>query len=191
MLGLLMSTFSSQAAETQDEPKPRIQWGTQVEIRLKDRLTTRRDEMGETFEAELVDDLYHRRGLIAPAGSRVRGEITHLQEGQRRPEEQRAEMELRLTEIRVDGHWYPIQSQSLMFQTDRNFTGLKIMTPAMAGLALGGLKGGAAGSLIGLGWAVITKDRQIVLRRNTELEFRLKRPGKLRRQVKRHSDCGC
>lgn len=179
-------------AQAYSVPQPEAdhwQWGTQVHIELRDRLTTRRDERGESFDAVLASDLYHRHRLIARAGTRVRGLIVHLQEGQQRPQKIRAEMNLVLNEINIDGQWIPMSTKAVRLQSSRDFTALKVLGPTVAGGALLGLKGAAAGSLLGLGWAVITKDRQIVLRRKTQLQFRVQRPGRLRRMAQKACDC--
>ncbi|MEM9985076.1 MAG: hypothetical protein AAF804_08260 [Bacteroidota bacterium] len=159
--------------------------GTILTIELREKLTTRKTEQGEEFEAILTQDWYQGKRLIAPKDSRVRGKVIHLQEGQERPQAIRAEMELVLTEIKVDRTWHPMETKPVFLHTEKNFTALKVIGPAAAGTFLAGVKGAAAGTLIGVGWALITKDRQIVLRKKTQLQFKVKRAGKLRRQIRR------
>ncbi len=188
-LWLMCLTFGLVMPATAMPDLPDFLQGTVLSIELREKLTTRKTEQGEEFEAVLAEDWYQGKRLVAREGSRIRGKVTHLQEGQRKPQPLRAEMKLTLTEIKVNGTWTPMETKPIFLHTEKNFTALKVVGPAAAGTFLAGAKGAAAGTLIGLGWAMITKDRQIVLRKKTELQFKVRRPGKLRRQIRRTCDC--
>ncbi len=180
---LLLGWIPTQADPNEALPITAGPW-TDIHISMRDKLTTKRSEQGDTFEAELASDLIRRGYLIAPKGTPVKGRVLHLQEGQRKPQEIRAEIELTLTHIEIEDEWVSLETRSLMLQTERNFSGLKVGGATAVGAGIFGFKGAAVGSLIGLGWAVITNDQQIRIRRRAELILRLRRAGKLKRTAR-------
>lgn len=158
---------------------------TSIHLELRDKLHTRKVEHGDSFDARLTRDLYKGDFLIAPEGSKVRGEVLEAQGGRRNPQHKRAELEITLTEIEVDGTWIPLHSNTLKFKTKRNYSALKVGSGMALGAFLGGFKGAAAGGLAGLGWAVLTHDKHIKLKKGTELEFSMRKGGQLKRQAKK------
>jgi len=158
---------------------------TSIHIELRDKLHTRKAEHGDTFEGRLTRDLYKGDFLIAQAGSEVRGVVLESQGGRRNPQQKRAELEISLTEIEVDGTWIPLHSNTLKFKTKRDYSALKVGSGMALGAFLGGFRGAAAGGLAGLGWAVLTRDKHIKLKKGTELEFSMRKGGQLRRQAKK------
>jgi hypothetical protein len=155
-----------------------------IHIELRDKLSTRRVEGDETFDAKLTRDLYKGDFLIAPAGSKLRGRVVDAQGGQRKPQRQRAELEITLTEIEIEGEWVPLHSNTLTFKSKRNYSAVKVGSGIALGALVAGFKGAAIGGLTGVGWAVLTNDKHIKLKKGVELEFSLRQGGRLKRQVK-------
>lgn len=181
LLWLLLLGWAMPAAQAE----PALEWPfTKIHIELRDKLHTRKADWGDTFEARLTRDLYKGDFLIAPAGSRVRGEVIEAVGGRRNPQQNRAELEITLTELEVDGEWLPLHSNTLHFKTKRNHSALKVGSGIALGALIGGFRGAAVGGLAGTGWAVLTHDRHIKLKKGTELEFTLRKGGKLKRQAK-------
>ncbi len=158
---------------------------TSIYLELRDKLHTRKVEHGDSFDARLTRDLYNGDFLIAPAGSKVCGVVLEAQGGRDNPQHKRAELEITLSEIEVDGTWLPLHSNTLKFKTKRNYSVLKVGSGMALGALLGGFKGAAAGGLVGLGWAVLTRDKHIKLKKGTELEFAMRKGGQLKRQAQK------
>lgn len=156
-----------------------------IHVEIRDKVTTRKADTGDEFDARLTHDLYAGKQLIAPAGTYVRGEVIMVQDGQRGPQKQRAELEVVLTEIKIDGEWYPLEVKPLEFKAKRNHSVAKVGAGAAVGALVGGVRGAATGGVLGAGWAVMSRGKHVKLKRGTELTFKLRKVGKLKRSVRR------
>ena len=159
-----------------------------MSIELRDKVTTRKADAGDYFDARLAADLVHRGQIIAKAGTPVRGEVIFTQSGQRKYQKRRAEMTLVLTDMKVNGVWVPLETKELTLKGRHKTGAVKVAGGVALGTWLGGIKGAAKGGLLGLGYAALTPDKHIVLRKGTQLDFRVKKVSQLRREAKRTYD---
>jgi hypothetical protein len=155
-----------------------------IYVELRDKIHTRKAEYGDTFDARLTRDLYKGDFLIAEAGSPVKGTVLEAIGGQRKPQRRRAELEITLTEIEIDDEWVPLESNTLKFKTKRDFSAVKVGSGLALGALIGGFRGAAVGGLAGLGWAVLTSDKHIKLKKGSELEFSLRKGRRLKQREK-------
>ena len=71
--------------------------GTRVRIRLRDALSTRRNERGDDFRAEVVEDVSVGQRVLVPIGTRVHGSISNVKRAGRI--KGRAKMNLRFDSL--------------------------------------------------------------------------------------------
>jgi len=159
-----------------------------LSIELRDKVTTRKADAGDYFDARLASDLVHRGQIIAKAGTPVRGEVIFTQSGQRKYQKRRAEMTLILTDMKVNGVWVPLETKELTLKGRHKTGAVKVAGGVALGTWLGGLRGAAKGGLLGLGYAALTPDKHIVLRKGTQLDFRVKKVSQLRREARKTYD---
>ena len=159
--------------------------GTQVSIRLIDPIDTGKTPLGATFSGTLASDLKAGNRVVAPRGSTVTGEVTHVVNSGRlkRP----AEHELILSTLRPrGGKTYTLKTDLAAWKgkshTKRN-VGM-IGGGAGAGALIGGLTGGKKGALIGsaigagggTAAAAATGKQEIQLAPETVIDFQLACP---------------
>jgi len=173
--------------------------GTEFRACLLETLSTKINERGDNFTAELVRPIEVDSQIVIPEGARVHGTITYLKRAGRI--KGRAEMNLRFNEIELtDGTVIPIEGtvKSIEERADeevKNEEGTlqgsgskgkdlrKIGTSSGLGALLGALAGGgkgakigaATGAIGGLAGVLFTRGDDVVLFPETELVIRLDR----------------
>ncbi len=180
-------TESSKSAAPKSQPvRPlTVAAGTQISIRLIDPIDTGQTPLGATFSGTLASDLKAGNRVVAPRGSTVTGEVTHVVNSGRlkRP----AELELILSTLRPrGGKTYTLKTDPAAWKgeshTKRN-VGM-IGGGAGAGALIGGLTGGKKGALIGsaigagggTAAAAATGKQEIQLAPETVIDFQLAGP---------------
>ena len=147
--------------------------GTVLEVRLHEYLSTKTNQVGETFETLLEEDLMVGGELLAPARSRVTGRLTHVKKSGK--VEGRAQMGLILHEIFVGDEHYPLQSNSLEYEAtgtkkeDAKKIGIASGVGALIGAITGGKKGAAVGTAVGAGAGA----GAVLLTPGKEVEFKI------------------
>lgn len=146
--------------------------GTELVGALQQTLATDKSKVGDPVTLHTVDAVAIGGGVTIPAGSTIKGEVTHVKGAGRLAGG--AELTLRFTDLVLkDGTSVPITCDPfrLVGKGDSKETALEIGGGAAAGALLGGViggkddiaKGAAAGAVVGTGIAVATKGNQIVL----------------------------
>jgi len=169
-------------------PAPRtgtLAAGTELVSTLQQTLASNKSKVGDPITLLTVDALAIGGGVTIPAGSTVRGEVTHVKGAGRLAGG--AELTLRFSALVLpDGTTVPITCEPLRLvgKGDSKETALEIGAGAAAGAILGGViggkddiaKGAAAGAIVGTGIAVATKGDQIVLPIGQKVIVRLTAP---------------
>ena len=162
--------------------------GTTLVAAFEQTISTEGGEVGTPVRLATSEDVEVGDGFTIPAGSTLRGEVTHTQGGGRIAGA--PELTIRFRELVVDGTGYDITAEPfrIVGKDDATERALEISGGAGAGAVIGAsagggsgaLKGAAAGAVIGTGVAVATKGDQIVLAEGQKLRIRLAEPVTLR-----------
>lgn len=181
----------------QVSPVFEIPRGTRIRVKLLDTLTTRRNQKGDLFRVEVVEDIQVGDRIAVPEGSRITGRISHL----RRPGRIRgkAEMTLVFEELLLSSQKRVALAASIASVEERSQSQVKdedgtvegpgskredatrVGTGAGIGALIGVLTGGgsgarsgaAAGGIVGLAGVLVTRGEDMVLYAETELELEL------------------
>jgi len=160
--------------------------GTVMTAALQSTVTTEHGQVGEKVELRTLFPVRVNEMDVVPAGSTVRGEVTHTQGGGRLGGG--PELTLRFTELTMsDGGGYTISCEPfrVVGKGDTKETVAEIGGGAVAGGIVGGIlggskgdiaKGAAVGAVLGTGVAVGTKGNQIVLPAGQKLRVTLTSP---------------
>jgi hypothetical protein len=173
----------AQAHVAVDEP-PRvvvIPAGTQLAVRLVDPLNSRTSQPGQVFRATLDQPISVEGQQALPKHSEVRGRVVSASRSGRVSGV--AQMSLVLFEVSVAGQTYTIYTDPLPLSapSERGRDAAKIGAGAALGAIIGAIAGGgkgaatgaAAGAGAGTGVAVATRGKEIELRPETVLQFRV------------------
>lgn len=152
--------------------------GTEIDVRLADRLSSDTAEIEDRFEATTAVDLRQNGRIVIPAGSLVRGVVTDVRNAGRL--ERKGELHLSFDSITVNGRQYPIRAtvvEALEAGGYREDAG-KIGTGAAVGAIIGGILGGVRGALTGVligggGVVAATEGQDVQLPPGTILRMRL------------------
>ena len=196
-LAVPLTAVSLIAQEQVSPPAPphTIPEGTIFQLRLDDRLDTRKVEQGKHFKAKLVEDLVAPDGTTLARGKRVKGHVSSVEQGLH------ARMLLSFDEIETDHGWMPliatltgvpgehaakqpdaegeIERQGRSKQRTIETAAVGAALGAAGGAAAGGGKGAAIGAGVGAtagALAGILTDRNLRLDKGTVLEVRLDHP---------------
>ena len=171
--------------------------GTELRIKLLDTLTTQRNERGDFFRAEVVEDMLVGQIVAIPEGTRLNGKISSLKRAGRI--KGRAEMDLRFDTLEFsDGRTVPIEAMVVSVEgrsdgkvkeeegtvqaegskgEDAKRVGVSSGIGALIGVLTGGKRGAgrgaAAGGVAGLAGVLITRGRDLYLYSETEMIIRL------------------
>lgn len=149
------------SAETEDKgwlssfsPDPvtyTIGAGENLVVRTTSTLSTKTNNVGETFIASLEEPLQVDGVILAPKGSKVTGRVTSSDSGGR--VKGVARIGIALDELVVDGKYYRISSGSYVQAAKKTVTkdAQKIGIGAGIGAAIGAIAGGGDGAAKGAG----------------------------------------
>lgn len=161
--------------------------GTKMTIRLDQSISTERNNSGDTFRAHLAQPLVVQGKTLAPAGSPVVGELTHVDDSDRI--KGRAEMTLALRKLITSGEEYSLQTNSRHFRAkgtkkkDAAVIGGGAAAGALIGAVTGGKKGAAVGAGVGAGagtgYVLATEGKELSFGPETRITFTLSEPLKL------------
>jgi len=195
---------SSPAASHANQPlsvggRVTIPKDTTIEVRLQQTLATQRNQVGDDFRAEVIEDVVVDNLTIIPARSRIYGEITHLKRSGR--VRGRAEMTLHFQEVELaDGSQISIDGSVISIEPrrkeqvaddsgkleapgqkgeDAKKVGVAAGIGALIGVLTGGgggaKVGGAIGALTGVAGVLTSRGNDLTLPTETELTIRLNR----------------
>jgi len=163
------------AAESTSQTKAvALPAGTRLLVKVMESIDTRSNKAGSRFSASLEGKLMAGGQEIVPAGAKVYGQVVTAKRGgigSRPPV-----LELRLTEISIDGELRPIATDLLSGTGEGGGAGGK----ALKGAAIGGLADGSSGAKtgakVGLGVAILGGGKHAGIKSGTLLEFHLTEP---------------
>ena len=166
---------------------PTIPAGTALHVRLDESMGTKHERTGERFYATLSQPVSHGGEILLPAGTRFVGHLTESKSSGRL--KGRAVLAVRLDAIDWQGRRYAIQTSDIVYATrgHKRHDFRWIAGGGGLGAVIGGIAGGGGGALIGAaagagGGAVgafATGKKQVHLRAETPLTFRLRTPVQL------------
>lgn len=164
--------------------------GTELDIRLSQRLSSDTAKVEDRFEGTTLVDLRQNGRVVIPAGSVVRGVVTDVKDAGR--VERKGSLTLTLDQIRVNGRAYPMRGSVTQaieaggYKEDAEKIGAGAAVGAIIGGILGGVKGAITGILIGGGGVVAaTEGQDVELPEGTVLRMRLDSPLTVRNNLTR------
>lgn len=155
--------------------------GTELDVRLQNRLSSDDAQVEDRFEATTVVDLVQDGKVIIPAGALVRGVVTSVEKAGRL--NRTGKLTLGFDQVTVGGRSYPIhatvtqaiESEGIRGEAGRIGAGAGV--GAIIGGILGGFKGVLAGILIGGGGTIAaTEGKDVLLPAGTVLRLRFDSP---------------
>jgi hypothetical protein len=169
------------SARAQQQRMMTVPAGTRLLVRMVDTIDAGRSRAGTLFTARLQGNLMVGNTIAAPDGSVVHGRIVQSSGGQRVAG--RAQLELQLSDIMVNGTAFPILSNDYSVQGGNALGGTARRGLGGAGLgaaigAIGGNagRGAAIGGIAGGASSLVMRGEQINIPSGTLLEFRLQQP---------------
>ncbi len=158
--------------------------GTPIVVRMIDTVDSKQNQIGDTFRASLDEPLVVHNEVVAPKGADVEGRLSEVKEAGRIAG--KAELQLELTEITIQGTRYAISTGNYEVAGEgRGSRSAKVIgggaaLGAIIGAIAGGGKGAAIGAATGAGAGtaiqVMTKGEQVRVPSETRLSFELNRP---------------
>jgi hypothetical protein len=125
--------------------------GTHFTVRTDSQISSGTAKTGESFNANLSNDLIVNGKVLAKAGAPAKGKVTYAKSSGRLHDP--GELTLRLTSVEINGKMIPISTSGFHAKgkshTKSNVT--KIGGGAAAGALIGALAGGGKGAAIGAG----------------------------------------
>lgn len=158
--------------------------GTKLHIRLEDGISTTRNHTGDRFAASLDGPLTVAGKQVAPAHSKLVGELTEVKQSGRI--KGRAQLTMVLTKLVAGKQEYDLHTQPLTFTAPRTWkrdTYLLAGSSAL-GAVIGAIAGGGKGAAIGAGigggagtgWWLAERGAPVSYGPETRLTFTLARP---------------
>ncbi|HXE89647.1 MAG TPA: hypothetical protein VNK82_01650 [Terriglobales bacterium] len=161
-----------------------VEAGTPIRVRLDHSIASRTARPGDAFHATVSQPVTVDGKVVIPVGALAHGTVVHARESGRLSG--RAQLQLQLNAIEVNGESYAIETNTLGrvggSHKKRNIA--LIGGGAGVGALIGGLAGGGKGVLIGgpvgagagLAGAALTGKKDFVLPAETSLTFHLQEP---------------
>lgn len=158
--------------------------GTTIEIQTIDPIDSSASHVGDEFQASLAQPLISRGFVVVPSGVNVYLRLINAKtSGQYKG---RSELQLKLVRLELHGREYPLVSTTYTIaggSRGKN-TAEKVGGGAVLGAIIGALAGGGKGAAIGAGVGAagggvfqgVTKAKQIRVRPETKLDFKLDQP---------------
>jgi hypothetical protein len=178
---------TAQALSPEPEPAPPqpIPAGTNIAIRLNEKISTDGNFTGDTFRASLDAPIVMGGFIIADRGAKVLGRIVKAQKPGKL--EGMAELSLVLTEVSTtDGQKMAIETNQSLRKgaSNTNEEVIKMAGGAALGAIIGALAGGGRGAAIGAGAGgaagtgavLLGKGKAAVIENETRLTFELTNP---------------
>ena len=159
------------AAQSTGKPTA-IPAGTLLVVRMLNQVTSK-DRAGTKFSAVLETNLMAGNVMVAPAGTKVFGQVEASKQAGRMVG--KSKLQLSLTDINLGGTNVPISTSDFAEAGDSSFK--KTARNTLVGAGVGAAFGDAgAGAAVGAGASVIRKGESVTVPANAILEFRLVQP---------------
>jgi len=164
------------------EPKPIvIRAGTGIEVTVDQLVSSKDSNPGDHFEASLAEPVVVGDRVILPRGTRAIGKVTSAKSAGRF--KGNAAISVTLTSVTVDGKKYEVNASEVTESGKGRGkrTAIGAGGGAVVGGLIGALAGGGRGAAIGAGagagagtaGTALTGDRDVEIRPETRLRFRL------------------
>ncbi len=162
-----------------------LQPGTNLSVRLDQRLSTEHNYEGDTFRGTLQAPIVRNGFVIADRGSQVMGRIVTSEKAGR--VKGLSELALELTSVNTtDGQQVRIQTNTteVKGQTSKKRDTAEVVGGSALGAIIGAIAGGGKGAAIGAGaggaagagGVLITRGKPAVIEAETQLTFQLSTP---------------
>jgi hypothetical protein len=163
--------------------KVHVAVGTEISIRVDQRISVKTSRPGETFTGEVVAPVNDENGnAVIPKGAPVEGKVVVAKK--RGHFKGASEMELRLTSLTLNGTNYPLDTHDLIERKKgkgkrtagliSGGAGLGMLIGGVASGGRGQLIGGVAGAGAGTAGAGLTGNRDLVIPAEAVVRFKLK-----------------
>jgi hypothetical protein len=162
--------------------------GTPLRVRLSSSVSSGTSKVEDPVEGTLTEALVVDDITVAPAGSRVRGEVTAVQPS---PKKGSASLAFQFRTLTISGHDDPyaiVAGISRVAPSEKKDDVVTIGAPAAVGAIVGGILGGKKGAVVGAvvgggaGTAIVltSTGKEITLPAGTEVSMTLKAPVDIR-----------
>lgn len=158
--------------------------GTRIQVRLEQGISTAKNSPGDAFTASLNAPLIVNDKLVAPAGSKVTGQLTQVRESGR--VKGRASLTMELRELTVGDDTFDLATRPLTLvarkttKKDAVIIGGSTVLGTIIGAITGGGKGAAIGAGVGggasTGYVLTTRGKQITYGPEARFTFTLAEP---------------
>jgi hypothetical protein len=155
--------------------------GTLLAVRIADGIDSEHNQIGDTFRGSLEAPIVADGEVVVPAGTDVEGRVTALKSAGHFSG--RSELALELTRLDVNGRTYPLETDAWTQQGDSRGkrTAATVGGGAVLGAIIGAIAGGGKGAAIGTvagagagtGVQAATRGKQLKVRPEAVLDFRL------------------
>jgi hypothetical protein len=157
--------------------------GSNIVVRLTERLDSDSNQTGDPFSAVLDQDLVVDGRVFAREGDPVTGRLVEVRDAGE--VSGRARMVLTLSDIDVDGRMVPLETNSIVVEADNSKkkdaavigggAALGAIIGAIAGGGKGAVIGAAVGAAAGTGGVLITEGRDVEFETEQRFNFILER----------------
>jgi len=161
--------------------------GTRIQVRLDHGISSAKNSPGDAFTASLNGPLIINGKILAPAGSKLSGQLTQVKESGR--VKGRASLTMVLRELAVGDAHYDLATRplTLVARSTKRRDALIIGGSAVLGTIVGAIAGGGKGALIGAGvgggsgtgFVLATKGKEIAYGPEARFTFTLSEPVRL------------
>jgi hypothetical protein len=173
MVFLVSLVFYGSASVAADGAKT-VPAGTLLLVRTSEEIGTHNMKEGARFSAKLEAKLMAGKDEVAPQGATVYGRVLKSVKGGIGA--RKAELELVLTEVMIDGQLVPIKTTVLRGEGESGGLGKKIVKGAAVGGLADGSSGAKTGVRVGAGIGVLGGGKHAGLRSGSLIEFTLTDP---------------
>ena len=167
--------------------------GTPIRVRLETSVGSATSRVDERVDGTLTEPIVVDGTTIAPAGSRVRGEVTSAVPS---PKKGQASLAFQFRTLTISGHDEPyniVAGITRVAPSEKKDDAVTIGAPAAVGAIVGGILGGKKGAVVGAvvgggaGTAIVltTTGKDITLPSGTEVNMTLKAPVDIRVPIKK------
>jgi hypothetical protein len=151
--------------------------GTELDVRLSDRLNSGTAKVEDRFEGTTIADLMVGGRVVIPAGSPMRGVVTDVQPGTRT--NRTSKMTVSFDQVTINGRAYPIRATVTEAIEGAGLKGEAVRggIGAAAGAIIGGILGGGKGAVLGAvvgggGTIAATEGKEVDIPQGTTLRVR-------------------
>jgi hypothetical protein len=177
-----VSTQAPTAPVSVDSSTPgSIPVGQEIDVRLRDRLSSETAAVEQRFEATTIVDLMQGGRVLVPAGSVVEGVVSSVDKAGRIDRD--GSLTLSFDRLRVSGRTHEIRAMATQVFESRGILaegGTAAVGAGVGGIVggvIGGLKGAIIGAVIGAGGAIAATDgKDITLPAGAIIRIRMDSP---------------